>query len=159
MYSVLCTEQNVKSTTKNFSNFVAFSENPNFTAKTELFSLLCRNNISRTCAQEVNDILTKRILFVESWEGEIWYETIKLYFINLTWPPWPQKGEVPKKDVGATSSSLPRIPKIVFFWLECHLILKKGTILVLRSFPCPQTDGKLKNARLNASIWVRGPCV
>jgi hypothetical protein len=29
-----------------------------------------------------------------SWDSEIWYKTFSFYFINFTWPPWPQKLKV-----------------------------------------------------------------
>ena len=28
------------------------------------------------------------------WDSEIWYKTFSFYFINFTWPPWPQKLKV-----------------------------------------------------------------
>jgi hypothetical protein len=55
------------------------------------------NNISW-----MNDIHVKSQWFLGSWDREIWYQTFNFYFINLTWPPQPQKAEVPTflRDVG-----------------------------------------------------------
>ena len=81
-----------------------------FTSSTQLFSNLVQGPRTQIDAFQtnifswLNDILTKRKLFLETWDREIWYKTFSFYFINLTWPPQPQKGKVAKnlQDVGMT---------------------------------------------------------
>ena len=50
----------------------------------------------------LNDIVIKTQWFLGSWGREIWYKILSFCFINLTWPPWPQKEKVQKLlwDVG-----------------------------------------------------------
>ena len=43
----------------------------------------------------LKDIHVKSQWFLGSWDREIWYKTFNFYFINLTWPPQPQKAKVP----------------------------------------------------------------
>ena len=49
-----------------------------------------------------NDTVFKSQWFLGSWDREIWYETLFFHFINLTWPPWPQKEKIQNiwRDVG-----------------------------------------------------------
>ena len=53
-----------------------------------------------------NDILIKSQCFLEFWDREISYKTFSFCFINLTWPPRPQKEQVQKmlRDVGVALS-------------------------------------------------------
>ena len=41
-----------------------------------------------------NDTVIQSQWFLGLWDREIWYKTLFFHFINLTWPPWPQKEKV-----------------------------------------------------------------
>ena len=56
----------------------------------------------------INDILIKNQWFLGFWDREIWYETFIFYFINLRWPPQPQKEKVSRilREVGVAPSMI-----------------------------------------------------
>ena len=63
-----------------------------------------------------NDTVIQSQWFLGLWDREIWYKTLFFHFINLTWPPQPQK------------------EKIIFFWRDvgvgppwvCHALVPQA---------------------------------
>ena len=41
-----------------------------------------------------NDTVIKSQWFLGSWDKEIWYKTLFFHFINVQWPPRPQKEKI-----------------------------------------------------------------
>ena len=60
-----------------------------------------------------NDTVIQSQWFLGSWDTEIWYKT-SFHFINLTWPPQPQKEKIKKNwsDQGVRPPTPPRTPRI-----------------------------------------------